>query len=357
MINKIIHIDMDAYFAAIEQRDNPNLRGKPIAVGGNERRGVVSTASYEARPFGVRSAMPGFQAKKLCKDLIFVKSRFDVYVAESKKIMAIFKQFSDLVEPMSLDEAYIDVTQYCIENNITAYKTAKIIKKLIFQETGLRASAGVSFNKFLAKVASDYNKPDGLFVIEPKDAPEFIDKLPIEKVPGIGKVTATKMRELGINACYDIKKNDISYMAEKFGKSGIYFYELLHLKHQSQVRPSRVRKSIGAERTFFDDISDLTIMHQKLSEIAERVSNSLVKKDISGRTITLKIKYNNFQSNTRSRTLQHLVNDYDSIYNIAKELLYIPIPPNLPVRLLGISISNLNTGEQKSSPIQLTLDI
>lgn len=357
MESKIIHIDMDAYFASIEQRDNPKLKGKPIAVGGSERRGVVAAASYEARPFGVRSAMPGHQAKKLCKDLIFVKPRFEVYLNDSKKIMSIFKKFTHLVEPMSLDEAYLDVTEYCKNNNTTAYKTAKEIKRMILKETNLYASAGVSFNKFLAKIASDYKKPNGLFVIQPAEAPEFINQLPIEKVPGIGKVTAFKMKELGINTCHDIKKHDLTYMAEHFGKSGIYFYELLHLKHKSKVSPSRIRKSLGAERTFIEDITDLEVMHQKLKAISEKVSSSLVKKEISGRTITLKIKYKDFTVNTRSRSLNHLVNDEESIYKTAKDLLYTPFPPNEPIRLLGISISNLNTGHNAGVPVQLSLDL
>lgn len=357
MENKILHIDMDAYFASIEQRDNPRLKGKPIAVGGSERRGVVAAASYEARPFGVRSAMPGHQAKKLCKDLIFVKPRFEVYVNDSKKIMSIFKRFTNLVEPMSLDEAYLDITEYCLNNNTTAYKTAKLIKKLIFQETKLKASAGVSFNKFLAKVASDYNKPDGLFVIQPKDAPEFIDGLAIEKVPGIGKVTATRMHELGIKTCFDIKKHDITFMADHFGKSGIYFHDLLNLKHKSSVSPSRIRKSLGAERTFLEDISDTEIMHQKLKEISEKISTSLIKKEISGKTITLKIKYSDFVVNTRSKTLQYQINDFESIYRTAKELLYTPFPPKEAIRLLGISISNLNTGHNAALPVQLSLDL
>ena len=357
MDKKILHIDMDAYFASIEQRDNVELRGKAIAVGGAERRGVVCAASYEERAFGVRSAMAGFQAKKLCKDLIFVKPRFDVYSAESKKIMSIFRQYTELVEPMSLDEAYLDISEYCLKNDVSAYKTAKKIKSQIYDVTGLRASAGVSFNKFLAKIASDYKKPDGLFAIIPSKAPEFIDKLDIAKVPGIGKVTAKKMNELGIHTCFDIKKQDVSYIAEKFGKSGVYFYNLLHLKLESKVVPSRVRKSLGVERTFDDDISDLGLLYEKLYEICERLSNLLIKKNMSGKTITLKIRYKSFVLNSRSKTLMHYINDFDSIHFIAKELLSSLITPTEPVRLLGVSISNLISGENYSVSTQLSLNL
>lgn len=348
---------MDAYFASIEQRDNPKLRGKAIAVGGSERRGVVSAASYEARPFGVRSALPGAVAKRLCPELIFVKPRFDIYVRDSKIVMNIFRQFTDLVEPMSLDEAYLDVTDYCVKNNITAYKVAKLIRAKILKETNLVASAGVSFNKFLAKIASDFDKPDGLFVIQPQDADKFIDTLPIEKVPGIGKVTANKMKEIGIVTCLDIKKNDISFMAHHFGKSGIYFYDLLHLKIHPPVVSSRIRKSIAAERTFGEDVSDIELMLSKLKEIAEKLSNSMIKKDIAGKTITLKIKYYDFNLNTRSKTITQFVNDQESIYETAKDLLYTPVKPFKSVRLLGISISNLNTAQKDINYLQLKLDI
>lgn len=357
MNKKILHIDMDAYFASIEQRDNPELRGKAIAVGGSGRRGVVAAASYEARKFGVRSAMAGMTAKKLCPELIFVKGNHQIYSEESKKIMSIFKDYSDLIEPMSLDEAYIDVTEYCENNNISAYKVAKEIKLKIKEKTQLTASAGVSFVKFLAKIASDFKKPDGLYVIQPKDAKEFIKTLPIQKVPGIGKVTAEKMNSMGIYLCSDIIKNDISFMIHNFGKSGAYFYNLLNLNVDNPVRTHRIRKSLGAERTFFEDISDIEIMKEKLKNISEKVSNSLIKKNISGKTITLKIKYNDFNVTTRSKTLHQYFNDYDTIYNLSNELLFIPVKPFKPVRLLGISISNLNTVKILSNTIQLRLDL
>jgi DNA polymerase-4 len=331
---------MDAYFASIEQRDNPELKDKPIAVGGSERRGVVAAASYQARTFGVRSAMSGYQAKKLCPNIIFVRPRFEVYVNESKKIMNIFKKYSNQIEPVSLDEAYLNVNSYCYEQNITAYKLAKLIKKDIYLDTQLIASAGVSFNKFLAKIASDYNKPNGLFVIQPKDAPSFIDNLPIEKVSGIGKVTTTKMKSMGINTCYDIKKHDVSFMIKNFGKSGAYFYALLNLELENNVNTQRERKSIAVERTFNNDIILINEMEEKLLNISEIISEKMIKKEILAKTITLKIKYNDFLINQRSKTLNHFINDKKIIFDVSKDLLIYPIKPFKPIRLLGISMSN-----------------
>jgi DNA polymerase-4 len=345
---------MDAFFASIEQRDNPDLRGKPIAVGGSKRRGVVAAASYEARPYGVRSAMPSVIAAKKCPALIFVKPRFDAYKESSDKIMSIFKSITPLVEPLSLDEAYLDVTEFCESNSITATDTAKIIKKKIKQSTELNASAGVSINKFLAKVASDYDKPDGLFVIKPNQAPKFIDELAIKKIPGIGKVTQEKMKELGINNGLDIKRRDRKFMEKAFGKMGAYFFDLVNLKIDNPVSPNRIRKSLGAERTFFEDITSLELMKEKLEEISIKISDSLTKREIAGRTITLKIKYNDFNLNTRSRTIEHYINDKDSILRFANELLLTPLKPQKPVRLLGISISNLDINEQSGRSNQLS---
>lgn len=346
---------MDAFFASIEQRDNPELRGKPIAVGGSKRRGVVAAASYEARKYGVRSAMPSFIAHQKCPSIIFVKPRFGVYKENSDKIMEIFRSITDLVEPMSLDEAYLDVTEISKEEKISAYSIAKKIKSRIRNELNLTASAGISINKFLAKVASDYNKPDGLFVIQPQDVDNFIDNLEIKKIPGIGKKTQEKMKSLGINLGRDIKRRDRQFLEKKFGKMGSYFFDLLNLKINSPVVTSRIRKSIGTERTFFEDIIDHEIMLVRLKEISQKLSEQMIKKEISGRTITLKIKFNDFQVITRSRSFDHYIDDNKSILKIVSELLVFPIPPSKPIRLLGVSISNLNIieGQIRGNQMQL----
>lgn len=345
---------MDAFFASIEQRDNPDLRGKPIAVGGSKKRGVVAAASYEARPYGVRSAMPSAIAAKKCPALIFVKPHFDKYLEASNIIKEVFYSFTDLVEPLSLDEAYLDVSEYCLKNNISATEAAKIIKLKIKQKTDLNASAGVSFNKFLAKVASDMDKPNGLFVIKPNKAEKFIDELDIKKIPGIGKVTQAKMREMGINTGLDIKRRDRLFMEKAFGKMGAYFYDLVNLKIDNPVSPNRIRKSIGAERTFSGNISEIEEMKIKLDQIAEKIASSMQKKEIAGRTVTLKIKYFDFVINTRSRSIEHYISEKNDILSIAIELLIMPLKPQKPVRLLGISISNLDINEQSGRSNQLS---
>lgn len=346
---------MDAFFASIEQRDNPNLKGKPIAVGGNKKRGVVAAASYEARPYGVHSAMPSAIAARKCPNLIFVKPRFDAYLSASKEIMEIFKSITDLVEPLSLDEAFLDVTDFCKYNSISATETARLLKTTIKKKTNLNASAGISINKFLAKVASDYDKPDGLFVIRPKQAEKFIDDLPIKKIPGIGKVTQEKMSGMGINTGLDIKKRDKLFMVKAFGKMGAYFHDLVNLKINKPVTPHRIRKSLGAERTFEENIVDLEEMKKKLDLIADKISNSLKNKNIAGRTITIKIKYNDFSISTRSRSFDHYIDEYHEISQISFELLKTPLTPQKPVRLLGISISNLNINENSDNTSQLYL--
>ena len=354
--NKIIHIDMDAFFASVEQRDNPSLVGKPVAVGGNAKRGVVAAASYEARKYGVKSAMPSVVAARKCPKLIFVKPHFSVYQEDSRAIMKIFKIYTHLVEPLSLDEAFLDVTQYCNNNKITATKVARQIKNQIKKERNLTASAGVSFNKFLAKIASGWNKPDGLKVIQPSQASDFIDSLPVEKVPGIGKVTREKMNKAGIQTCLDLKNSNKIFLINKFGKSGRYFYDLVHLNFFSEVKPSRIRKSLGAERTFFDNISDRNLMLEKIQNIALEVARRLNGKGLAGRTLTLKIKYHDFEIASRSRTLLHYLSDEKEIFNLAKELLTIPLPPKKSIRLLGIQISNLNTNEISGKGEQLRID-
>lgn len=345
-IRKIIHIDMDAFYASVEQMDNPELKGKPIAVGGSEKRGVVSAASYEARKFGVKSAMSGNLAAKLCKDLIFVRVRFERYIEISKKIRAIFYDYTDLVEPLSLDEAYLDVTENK-KGNPSATLIAKEIRERIFNEIGLTASAGISINKFIAKVASDYNKPNGQKTVNPEDVIPFLEQLDIRKFYGVGKVTAEKMYQLGIFTGKDLKGKTLEYLDDHFGKSGRYYYHVVRGIHNSEVKPNRIRKSLAAERTFGENLSSEIFLLEKLDQIAKEVSNRLIKSKVSGKTITLKIKYSDFTLQTRSKTLPYFISDKSIILDTAKDLLFQE-KLNNSVRLLGVSMSNLNTEKIKS---------
>jgi DNA polymerase-4 len=351
---KIIHIDMDAFYASVEQLDHPHLKGKAIAVGGSEVRGVVSAASYEARKFGVRSAMSGVQAKKLCKELIFVKPRFERYAEISKKIRKIFLEYTDLVEPLSLDEAYLDVTQNK-KGNPSATWIAQEIRQRVFQETGLTCSAGISYNKFLAKIGSDVNKPNGFKTITPEEANDFLETLEIRKFYGIGKVTTEKMYQLGIFTGKDLKAKTKEYLEEHFGKSGIYYYQLVRGIDLSEVKPNRESKSVGAERTFDTNIASEVFLEQKLESIAKELSKRLAKKKLSGKTITLKIKYSDFKLQTRSKTLPYFVNDWQLLLETAKELLYQEKLEN-SVRLVGISVTNLNNQQKKLVAVQLKFD-
>jgi len=358
-IRKIIHVDMDAFYASVEQLDNPDLKGKPLAVGGGGKRGVVSAASYEARTFGVRSAMAGNLAQKLCPDLIFVKPRFERYNEISKKIRSIFLDYSDLVEPLSLDEAYIDVTENK-KGNPSASLIAKEIRDRIFNEVGLTASAGISVNKFVAKIASDYNKPNGQKTVNPEEVLEFMEVLDIRKFYGIGKVTAEKMYQRGIFTGADLKSKSLEFLEQSFGKSGAYYYHVVRGQHFSEVKPNRTRKSLAAERTFSENLSSEIFMLEKLEHIAEEVSKRLVKSKVAGKTVTLKIKYSDFSLQTRSKTLPYFITDDAIILETAKDLLYQEKLKN-SVRLLGISLSNLNTEttkkpEQKSVSVQLKFE-
>ena len=347
-IRKIIHVDMDAFYASIAQMDNPELRGKPIAVGGGGKRGVISAASYEARKFGVKSAMSGRLAEKLCPDLIFVRTDFERYKEISKRIRKIFFDYTDLVEPLSLDEAYLDVT----ENKIglpSATLIAQKIRQRIFEEVGLTASAGISINKFIAKVASDYNKPNGQKTVNPEDVLQFLEELDIRKFYGVGKVTAEKMYQKGIFTGKDLKSKSLEYLDEHFGKSGRYYYYVVRGIHNSEVKPNRIRKSLAAERTFSENLSSEVFMLEKLEHIAEEVSKRLHKSKVAGKTITLKIKYSDFTLQTRSKTLPYYISDKTIILETAKDLLYQD-KLNNSVRLLGISLSNLNTDSNKSKP-------
>ena len=357
---KIIHVDMDAFYASVEQMDNPALKGKPLAVGGAEKRGVVSAASYEARKFGVRSAMSGYLAKRNCPDLIFVPPRFERYKEISLKIRNIFFDYTDLVEPLSLDEAYLDVTTNK-KGNPSASLIAEEIRQRIFNEVGLTASAGISINKFLAKVASDYNKPNGQKTVNPEEVISFLEELEIRKFYGVGKVTADKMYHLGIFTGKDLKQKSVEFLREYFGKSGDYYYHVVRGIHNSEVKPNRIPKSVGAERTFDENLSSEIFMLQRLENIATELEKRLKKSKISGKTVTLKIKYSDFTLQTRSKTLPYYIADKSLILETTKELLYQEKLEN-SVRLLGISLSNLNTEkneplEQKVLTVQLKFDL
>ena len=348
-IRKIVHIDMDAFFASVEQRDRPELRGKPIAVGGGSERGVVAAASYEARPFGVRSAMSGRQAKKLCPELIFVSSNFERYKEASDQIRTIFFEYTDLVEPLSLDEAYLDVTQNK-KGMLSASQIAEEIRKKIHAKTQLTASAGISINKFLAKVASDYNKPNGQKTIPPEEVLDFLASLDIRKFHGIGKVTADKMYRLGIYTGADLRMRSADELNEKFGKSGSYYYHVVRGIHTSPVKSVRIAKSVGAERTFSENLSSEIYMEERLKEIVKALQKRMGKRKIAGKTVTLKIKYSDFVIQTRSKTLPFYISDASLILEEAKKLLYQEKLQN-SVRLLGISLSNFKS-EKKQAPIE-----
>jgi len=345
---------MDAFYASVEQRDNPDLRGKPVSVGGAGLRGVVASASYEARKYGVRSAMPSVTAKRLCPDLIFVRSRFDVYRSVSQQIRDIFFEYTDLVEPLSLDEAYLDVTED--KKGIrSAIRIAEEIRKRIFEDTQLTASAGVSFNKFLAKTASDINKPNGLKYISREESIGFLEELAIGKFFGIGKVTAAKMQRMGIYKGGDLKKLSEIEMVQRFGKMGRFYYRIVRAEDNREVNPNRIRKSIGAERTFFEDLSTLDAMKEKLNDIAGKVYTYMDKTDNFGRTVTLKMKTPDFQIITRSKTFGSEVRDLESLIKVVYDLLENNKEEVEAVRLLGVSVSNL-AREQDTSGIQLEFD-
>ncbi|HPJ09724.1 MAG TPA: DNA polymerase IV [Flavobacterium sp.] len=351
---KIIHVDMDAFYASVEQLDNPELRGKPIAVGGGETRGVVSAASYEARKFGVRSAISGYLAKKNCPELIFVRPRFDRYKEISNQIRKIFYDYTDKVEPLSLDEAYLDVTENK-KGNPSATLIAREIRQRIFDELGLTASAGISINKFIAKVASDYNKPNGQKTVNPDEVLQFLEDLPIRKFYGVGKVTTEKMYQLGIFTGLDLKIKSLEFLEKHFGKSGIYYYYVVRGIHNSEVKSERVAKSVAAEHTFNENLSSEIFMLEKLERIAAELERRLGKYNIAGKTITLKIKYSDFTLQTRSKTLPYFISDKALLYDTVKELLYQDRLKD-SVRLLGISLSNLNTEVKKSVVVQLKFD-
>ena len=352
---KVIHIDMDAFFASVEQLDNPDLIGKAIAVGGSENRGVVAAASYEARKFGVRSAISGVLAKKYCPELIFVRPRFERYKEISTKIHAIFRDYTDMIEPLSLDEAYLDVTQNK-KGNPSASVLAEEIRTRIFNEVGLTASAGISINKFVAKIASDYNKPNGQKTVNPHEVEAFLEVLPIRKFYGVGKVTTEKMYQLGIFTGTDLKSKSLEFLESHFGKSGTYYYYVVRGIHNSEVKSNRISKSVAAEHTFETNLSSEIFMLEKLDKIATSLEKRLKKNQVSGKTVTLKIKYSDFTQQTRSKTLPYFIADKGLILEAVKELLYQDRMKD-SVRLLGISMSNLNTEVKKAVvAVQLKFD-
>ena len=357
MERKIIHIDMDAFFASVEQHDNPSLRGLPIAVGGGEARGVVAAASYEARRYGVRSAMAGAMARQLCPQLIFVKPRFDRYREVSMQIRAIFHEYTDLVEPLSLDEAYLDVTTNK-KDLPSATLIAQQIRAKIFEQTGLTASAGISVNKFIAKIASDYNKPNGQKTVPPQEILDFLAPLDIKKFYGIGKVTAQKMYQKGIFTGADLRAKSLEELQTYFGNNGEYFYQIARGIHLSAVQPFRVRKSIGVEHTFETNITSERFLEKPLKQLCEEVALRLKEKKLLAKTVTLKLKYSDFKQQTRSRSIPEFIGNSTDIYAVVEELLYQEKLYE-SVRLVGVSLSHFNypTPESKQPQwVQLRFD-
>lgn len=344
---------MDAFFASVEQRDNPELRGKPIAVGGGGPRGVVAAASYEARVFGVRSAMAGSRARQLCPNLIFVRHNFDRYKEVSQQIRSIFYEYTDMVEPLSLDEAYLDVT-FPKMGPPSATIIAEMIRQRIFETTQLTASAGVSYCKFLAKMASDLNKPNGLAKILPQEAEAFLEKLPIEKFHGIGKATAAKMRKIGIHNGYDLKQRTLLELARRFGKAGRFYYNIVRGIDDRRVHSHWVRKSISVENTFLSDLDQTIDMMEQLAEIAEDLQQRIERADNPGRTLTLKVKYADFQTVTRSKTTDHDIVTAAEMLALVVPLLADTAALTKKVRLLGLGVSNLRR-EQEQQRMELIL--
>lgn len=347
-LRKIIHVDMDAFFASVEQRDDPDLRGKPVAVGGATGRGVVAAASYEARKFGVRSAMPSLRAQQLCPGLIFRKPRFDVYREVSQQIRAIFRDYTPHVEPLSLDEAYLDVTED-LKGIGSATRIAELIRQRIRKETGLTASAGVSYNKFLAKLASDQNKPDGMCVIRPGQGAGFVASLPVRRFHGVGPRGAEKMARLGIETGADLREKDIAFLKANFGSFADYLYRAARGIDLRPVRANRPRKSLGGERTFMDDISAGHTLHETLDRIADIVWGRIEEAEARGRTVTLKLRFTDFRIITRARSLPHFVSSKAEFAKLGHDLLDEMLPLPLPIRLMGLTLSALE-GEEGEKP-------
>jgi DNA polymerase-4 len=353
-IRKIIHVDMDAFYASVEQRDNPELRGKPVAVGGGHR-GVVMAASYEARKFGIRSAMPAVTAKRRCPELIFVKTRFDVYRSVSQQIRSIFLDYTDLVEPLSLDEAYLDVTED--RHGLgSARAIAEDIRRRIREETGLTASAGVSYCKFIAKLASDYRKPDGLTVIRPDQGQAFVAALPVARFHGVGPVTARKMEQLGILTGADLQRWSLPELEGRFGSSGRWYFNICRGIDEREVKPDRPYKSVSAERTFDEDLIDPQPLAAELERIAGYAWARVERAEVTGRTVTLKVKYGDFTIITRSRSFPSAVPDLAAFSAAGQALLAALHPLSKGIRLLGLGLHNLSEGVSEG-PMQLGLEI
>lgn len=342
---------MDAFFASVEQLDQPHLRNKPIAVGGSKERGVVAAASYEARKFGVRSAMSSKLAAKKCPELIFVTPRFQRYREVSQQIRSVFFEYTDLVEPLSLDEAFLDVT-----TNKKGLKSATLIaeeiRKKIFDTTGLTASAGISINKFLAKIASDYHKPNGQMTINPEEVLNFLERLEVKNFFGVGKVTCQKMYRLGIFTGKDLREKDLAFLEKHFGNSGQHYFNISRGISNAPVAPNKMPKSIGAERTFEENLTSVVFLQERLKDVCEEVSNRLQKRNLAGKTITLKIKYSDFSVQTKSNTLPYFVSNFELLFDTASDLL-LQQDLNNSVRLIGVQVSNLNINQKKREYIQL----
>lgn len=337
---------MDAFYAAVEQRDDPSLRGRPLVVGGSpDGRGVVATASYEARRFGIRSAMAAAYARRLCPQAIFLRPRFEAYRAESRRIRAIFRRYTSLVEPLSLDEAYLDVTDSDACRG-SATLIARQIRQEIYQETGLTASAGVSYNKFLAKLASDINKPDGQYVVAPEEGAAFVAELPVGRFHGVGPATEAKMHELGIKTGADLARWSLPELQAAFGKSGEFFYNIARGIDQREVRSSRERKSYGSETTFERDLSDVSVMLAALQPLADEVLAGLAARQLTASTWTLKVKYHDFQQITRSYTAPQPLMELEALMQLLQELLGRTEAASRPVRLLGVTGSGLQAVQQ-----------
>lgn len=351
-IRKIIHVDMDAFYASVEQRDNPDLRGRPLAVGHGARRGVVAAASYEARAFGVRSALPSVTAMRKCPELVFVPPRFDVYRSVSRQVHAVFAEFTDLVEPLALDEAYLDVT----ENRAglpTAWVTAKVIRARIFEETGLTASAGVSYNKFLAKMASGHRKPNGQFAIMPEQGEAFMEALPVAKFHGVGPATAAKMHSAGIQTGADLKTWSREDLSRRFGKSGDWYHALARGQDHRDVNPNRERKSSGSETTFDEDSTDAARIEAGVLAMADDVWAWCEKTGARGRTVTVKIKWTDFQQSTRSQSLGSVVNSRAKLHEASLVLIRSVLPAHKGIRLVGVTVSNFMTETSGESSLAL----
>ena len=355
-VRKIIHIDMDAFYASIEQRDDPTLRGRPVVVGSPAARGVIAAASYEARKFGVRSAMPSSTALRKCPDLVFVPHRMEVYKAVSRQIHGIFEGYTDLIEPLSLDEAYLDVTA----NRAglpTATETARAIRSRILEETGLTASAGISYNKFLAKMASDQNKPNGQFLVAPGQGEAFVKTLPIGRFYGVGEVTEAKMKSLGIQTGEDLHRQSLEFLQHHFRRSGPWFYGIARGVDDRPVNPDRERKSSGSETTFETDLLDTVQIEAEVAALADKVFAWCQKAGAFGRTATVKIKYADFQQATRSRSLAGAIGDASTLRGLAQDLVRSVFPLRAGVRLLGVTVSNFEASAGETRTVQTALPV